>query len=273
MTSVESFDVGNLPINLIAHLTRVLTIKFDAQKCHFSKAGLEKLSDHLLQLLMGMCDHEDLCLSDLQMLTTDERNRLLHGYNQTAREYPAERCIHQWFEAMVEAHPDNTALRFEDIELSYADYNIRANRLADYLISEGIEPGERVGICTERSLEMMIAIMAVLKAGGAYVPLDPGYPKQRLSFIVEDAEIELVLVQSALMDSVPLDKVDVLPIDEAGQDADWLDEFEEDNPEAPDVPAADLAAYVLYTSGSTGKPQRGANLSQRGVELPGSHQL
>ncbi len=136
-----------------------------------------------------------------------ERQQILDQWNETRAEYPAERCLHELFEEQVERTPTATAIQYEDRTLSYAELNARANRLARYLREQGVGPDSRVGICVERSLEMVVGLLGILKAGGAYVPLDPSYPAQRLKYMLSDSTPVLLLTDEtgrvALSGEVP----------------------------------------------------------------------
>ncbi|WP_148053987.1 AMP-binding protein, partial [Pseudomonas fluorescens] len=164
-------------------------------------------------------------------------------------------CVHQLIEAQVFARPEATALIFGELQLSYAELNRRANRLAHRLRAVGIGPEVRVGLAVQRSPEMVIGLLAILKAGGAYVPLDPAYPPERLRFLIEDSGIALLLSQSWLRDSLPLPEgLPVLELDREG-----LERWSEANPE--NLTHAENLAYLIYTSGSTGRP-KGVSVAQ-----------
>ncbi|WP_217578923.1 amino acid adenylation domain-containing protein, partial [Mesorhizobium sp. GbtcB19] len=194
-------------------------------------------------------------LRALDVLPAEERELVLETWNRAEAAYPSDRCIHSLFEEQVARTPDAIALVHEGEELSYGGLNAQANRLAHRLIGLGVKPDDRVGLCVERSPAMMIGLLAVLKAGGAYVPLDPSYPRERLGWLVSDADPRLVLVdkagRTALGDT--LSGREAIALD--GQQA-----AQEGHPESdPDPTALGLTprhlAYVIYTSGSTGKPK------------------
>ena len=148
-------------------------------------------------LLEGIVADPEQRLSDLPLLTAAERQQLLVEWNATQADYPRMPCIHQLFEAQVERTPDAVAVVFEDQQLTYRELNPRANQLAHHLRALGVGPEVLVGICMERSLEMVIGLLGILKAGGAYVPLDPAYPQERLAFMLEDAQAPVLLTQAA----------------------------------------------------------------------------
>ena len=151
----------------------------------FDAATIERMTAHFQTLLEGIVDNPQQPVSQLSLLTTDERHQLLVEWNDTATEYP-QKCIHQLFESQVERTPDAVAVVFEGQQLTYRELNHRANQLAHYLQKLGVKPDVLVGICVERSLEMVVGLLSVLKAGGAYLPLDPGYPTERISFVLQD---------------------------------------------------------------------------------------
>jgi amino acid adenylation domain-containing protein/natural product biosynthesis luciferase-like monooxygenase protein len=207
----------------------------------------------------------------LEILPSEERQLLLETWNTTEMRYPVHLCIHQLLEEQVKKTPDATAVVYEDQSLTYAELNAHANRLAHYLLSFGVKLDQRVAICMERSLGMVIGMLAILKAGGAYVPLDPAYPSGRLQQILSDAAPQMVLSDGAgrrALGEKALQHVTVLELDESGktgaQPPKWAAQPEGD----PDAQALGLRshhlAYVIYTSGSTGTP-KGVMVEHRGV--------
>ncbi|MBZ5595291.1 MAG: LLM class flavin-dependent oxidoreductase [Acidobacteriia bacterium] len=173
--------------------------------------------------------------------------------------YDADRCIHQLFEEQVARTPDTVAVIFRNDPLTYRELDARANQLARRLQQLGVGPGSLVGICLERSLEMMVGLLAILKAGGAYLPLDPSYPRERLAFMLEDAQVPVVLTRSRLAGSLPEHAAQVVAVD-----ADWP-AIAQLSPERPTSGArSENLAYVIYTSGSTGKP-KGVMVTHRNV--------
>src|SRR4028118_1768190 len=159
----------------------------------FDDATIERMLGHLQTLLKGIVEGPDQRLSELPLLTEGERHRLLFEWNGTATEYPRDLCVHELFEEQVERTPDAVAAVFEDQQLTYRELDRRANQLARHLRALGVGPETLVGICLERSLEMVVGLLGILKAGGAYVPLDPAYPKERLAFMLEDASVGVLL--------------------------------------------------------------------------------
>jgi len=189
------------------------------------------------------------------MLPVEERHRLLVAWNATDAEYPRQRCIHELFEAQVERTPDAVAVVHGDRELSYGELNARANRLAHHLRGLGVKPDDRVAICVERSIEMIVGILAVLKAGGGYVPLDPSYPAERLDDMLSDSAPVVVLTQPGLREALGAGAADIAVVELDGDGARWGAQ-PDSNPEPAAVGLrSSHLAYVIYTSGSTGRPK------------------
>ncbi|MBW4564787.1 MAG: amino acid adenylation domain-containing protein [Mojavia pulchra JT2-VF2] len=225
----------------------------------FKTDTIHRMLGHFQTLLQGIVNKPDTSIAELPLLTEVERHQLLVEWNNTQRDYPQNQCIHQLFEQQVEHTPDAIALIFGNQKLTYKELNQRANKVAHYLKTLGVKPDVLVGICMERSLEMVIGILAIIKAGGAYVPLDPTYPKERLAFMLADAQVSVLLVQPHLAQELPTHQAQVVCLDRDFQ------EFAAYSPENPtsEVTAENLA-YVIYTSGSTGKP-KGAMNTHKGL--------
>jgi amino acid adenylation domain-containing protein len=226
----------------------------------FKRETIERFISHLLHVLQQGLEDTTRQISDLQILSEAERYQLLVQWNRTQTDYPRHACIHHLFEAQVEETPDAIAVEFKNRFLTYRELNNLANQLAHYLHELGVGPEVLVGICMERSLDMMVGLLGVLKAGGAYVPMDPTYPRDRLAFMMQDAQVQVLLTQKKLTMSLPETQARLVCLDE-----EWIhkrDRFSLENPQNGVHP--DNMAYVIYTSGSTGKP-KGAMIVHRGV--------
>ncbi|WP_439898717.1 amino acid adenylation domain-containing protein, partial [Pseudomonas agarici] len=219
----------------------------------FSAATVERMARHWQNLLRAVTADPAGRIGELPMLDDSERLQRLEQWNATRTAYPLERTVHSLIEQQASATPDAVALVFAGESLSYRQLDGRANHLAHQLIAQGVGPDVLVGIAVERSLEMVVGLLAILKAGGAYVPLDPEYPEDRLAYMIADSSISLLLTQRRLLARLPLpDTVATL----------CLDELEADCVCATPPPVAlhpENLAYVIYTSGSTGKPKGAAN--------------
>ncbi|MGA7437302.1 MAG: amino acid adenylation domain-containing protein [Luteibacter sp.] len=230
----------------------------------FDAATIERMAGHFANLLKAIVADPGRPVGELSMVGEAERRRLLYGFNDTAKAYPQvgpeTHTLHQLFEVQVARSPDAIAVMYGDTSLTYAQLNAQANRLARYLRTLGVGPDSLVGLCAERSLEMMIGLYAIVKAGGAYVPLDPTYPADRLMTIVEDAKPTAILTQRHLRDIAPaVPGVPVIGLDDDIDD--WAGQGE-DNLTHHLLP--EHLAYVIYTSGSTGKP-KGVAIQHRGI--------
>ena len=215
----------------------------------YTPATLERLAGHWQNLLHAITEDPRRALSELPLLSRDERRVQLEQWNPPASALPDE-GVHQLFERQALATPDAVALIVNDLHVSYARLNSAANRLANTLIACAVGPEVRVGIAVERSAHMIISLMAVLKAGGVYVPLDPDYPQERLTWMIEDSGLDVLLTQDSLLERLPSpSSVKVVCVDEV----DPLDDRPVDNP--PCRTFASNLAYVMFTSGSTGRPK------------------
>jgi amino acid adenylation domain-containing protein len=210
-------------------------------------------------MTVALVDNPELPMCAISVVAEEERRQMFYDWNATEINYPQDRCIHQLFEAQAEQTPDAIALRFEDQSLSYAELNAKANQLAHSLIARGVGPDVLVGLCIERSLEMMIGLLGILKAGAAYVPLDPNYPEERLAFMLADIAPPVVLTQAELAAGRQFGAAQVLHLG-----CDWarIDRYPTTNPH-PDIQPTNLA-YCIYTSGSTGEP-KGAGVPHQGI--------
>ena len=250
-------DRGASPFDL----TFEADVAGDDLSCHldyarelFEPERMRRMGGHFRTLLDGLMEEPDRPIDDLRLLGSDEWSELL-GWNDTRRDYPRERLIHELVEDQVDRAPDAVAVAFGRDRLSYGELDRRANQLARHLTSMGAGPGVGVGICLERSTEMVVAMLAIHKAGAAYVPLDPGFPAERLAFMVADSAISIVVTERSLRSVLPPHRATLVLMD---GDAGAIARQQSARPQ----PAArsDCLAYILYTSGSTGRP--------KGVRVP-----
>lgn len=212
----------------------------------FRKNTVQRFLDQLAHLIAQAVEQPQRRLGDAEAITPAEKQQVLHEFNRTRADYPREALLHQRFEAQAAQTPERVAVRFRGASLTYVELNGRANRLARTLRKLGVGPDQTVGMLCERSIELIVGLLAVLKAGGAYVPIDPAYPAERLAYVLEDSGCRWLLRQPGLPLTVPF----------AGA---IVDLNQDDNSEAsadlPPVHTPQHLAYVIYTSGSTGKPK------------------
>jgi len=216
----------------------------------FDASTISRMADHFQMLMSTIAGDADRRIGELPLLTPAEEWQVLVEWNETAEEYPKDKCIHQLFEEQAERTPENIALVFEDKQLSYRELNARANQLARHLQRLGVGPEKMVGICLERSIEMVVAVMGILKAGGAYVPLDPKYPSGRLAYILEDTAVSVLLTQESLVNKLPSWFGQTLCLDSV-----WESIKLESEENLNTIIDPNHLAYIIYTSGSTGKPK------------------
>ncbi|HKD76769.1 MAG TPA: AMP-binding protein, partial [Ktedonobacterales bacterium] len=216
----------------------------------YNESTIARMMGHWLTLLESAIAEPEQHITALPLLSESERHLLLDEWNATARPFAPARCAHHLFEEQVERVPDNIALVYETESLTYAELNRRANQLAHYLLQLGVGPETLVGLCVDRSLDMIVAILGIFKAGGAYVPLDSAFPPARIAAMLQDAQIQVAITQRHLTLLLPQSGVQIVAID-----ADWgaISHNPDHNPQSPVT--SEHLAYVIFTSGSTGVPK------------------
>ncbi|HET9786146.1 MAG TPA: amino acid adenylation domain-containing protein, partial [Pyrinomonadaceae bacterium] len=224
------------------------SLQFDASM--FSNDDVRRLADQLNTLIELASNRTDLLLGDLELLSPAERQRLLIDLNDTHRTYPRGHLVHQLFERHARQRPDDIALVFETEQLTYGELNARANQLAHHLVKLGVGSDEVVGLCLERSVDLIVGLLAILKAGGAYVPLDPGLPQARLGIILEESGARVLVTRGRLSELLAYQMQRVVNLDSDGQ---AIGKEGSTNPETKTC--EEHLAYVIFTSGSTGRPK------------------
>lgn len=212
----------------------------------FKRQTIEHLAEHYIHILKQIIQHPDILISQMDLLSLQEREQVLYEFNATKVAYGIE-TIHQLFEKQVAKSPNLIALVFGDQQLSYTELNQKANQLARRLRQKGVKPGQIVGLMVERSLDMMISIMAILKAGGAYLPIDPVYPEERIKYMLDHSEVNILVTQQKLQDKVEFTGESIY--------LDQKSSYDDDLTNLPALSEVNDLAYVIYTSGSTGKPK------------------
>ena len=225
----------------------------------FDALTIERMLGHLAMLLQAIVADPDRPIARLPLLTEAEQRQILVEWNDTAKDYQSSDCLHQLVEAQAARTPEAVAVVFEGQPLTFDGLNRKANQLARYLARYGVGPDTPVGMCLERSVELVVSLLAILKAGGAYLPLDPDYPPERLGFMLRDSRPAVVLTTRALGARLPADEVSLVSLEEVAEDV-----AREDSANLPLRNRWDDVAYVIYTSGSTGKP-KGVRNTHRGI--------
>ncbi|HEX8149380.1 MAG TPA: amino acid adenylation domain-containing protein [Pyrinomonadaceae bacterium] len=260
VVGLRSFEKNNFPLTGLAQPGEELLLKISYDRARFADDVVARLLGQWRTVLSGMLADPGQAVSRVPWLDEAERRLVLFDWNRTRTEYPREGYVHQLFEEQAAGRPEATALLSGSERVTYGELNRRANRLAHHLRSLGVGPEVRVGICVERSVEMVVGLLGILKAGGAYVPLDPEYPPARLDFMLEEASAAVLVTEDRWLDRLSARFAQVVCIDE-----DWdalIAPQSEEDPEGLNTP--DDLVYILYTSGSTGTP-KGVCVNHRGV--------
>jgi fengycin family lipopeptide synthetase B len=257
-------DNGTAKFDLSLHVRengQALTLFFHYSTDLFEEQTIRRLAGYYEALLVEIVANPNCRVSEVPLLTTAERQQLLMGWNRTDTAYSQDRCLHELIEAQVERTPEATAVVYENDRLTYRELNRRANQLAHHLRKLGVGSDTLVGVCVERSLEMVVGLLGILKAGGAYVPVEPIWPAERIAYVLRDAQVPVLLTRKSLCDQLKLgiSHLKVLCLDE---------EFDPENLAGDENPNAgarpENQAYIIYTSGSTGNP-KGVMVTHRNV--------
>ncbi|MBP2261311.1 amino acid adenylation domain-containing protein [Pseudomonas sp. BP8] len=249
-SGTQNRERTNYPLTLMIESGNALTVHYHYDRSHLGDTGVEQIARHFANLLRALVQHADTPVGELQMLDDEERQRIVHDWNRTQMQYPHERSLPELFEMQVARTPEALALLFAEQTLSYRQLNQRANRLAGKLRTLGVGPDVLVAIALERSVEMVVGLLAILKAGGAYVPLDPEYPRERLGYMMEQSGAHLLLTLSHLLPQLPAHSAQTWCLD-----SDWHQVEAFDGENLGIVQHPEHLAYCIYTSGSTGRPK------------------
>ena len=225
----------------------------------FDKATIARMLEHFQTLLAGIVAHPECQIAQLPLLSKSELDTVLVEWNDTQVDYPQDKCIDRLFESIARHYPDAIALGSEDEQLTYNELNIRSNKLAHYLRKVGVKSEVLVGLCVERSCDLVVGMLGILKAGGAYLPIDPTYPAERINLTIADAKLSVLLTSECWLDRVESHNLQAICIDKDWKNIDREPEFNL----ARQVGLNNLA-YVIYTSGSTGTP-KGVEIEHRGL--------
>jgi amino acid adenylation domain-containing protein len=255
ISHLSCFERTNYPLTIVINPGSQLGGRFVYDTRYFDEQTLVRMIGSFQTLLTRFAENLQQHISQVSLLSAAEEQELILLENHQDQENINYQCVHVLFEEQVQKTPDKIAVVYKQQNLTYRELNNRANQLANYLKSLGVKPETRVGICVERSLEMVIGILAILKAGGVYVPLDPAYPTERLALMLEDVQTPILLTQTHLQNRLPLNNQTVVNLDTDGE---IIAQYSTDN--LPCEVTPENLAYIIYTSGSTGTP--------KGTEVP-----
>jgi len=258
LTDVLSFERTNYPITVVGAPGKQLALDIAYETDKFDAATIQRMLGHLHNILISMADNMDHELAAVSLLSEDERRQVIEDWNRTDAPYAADKAVHLQLEEQVDRQPEAVAVAFGNGTISYRELDERANRLAHYLRAQGVGPDAIVGLCVERSVEMVVAMLAILKAGGAYVPIDPSYPPERIRYILDDSGVALLLTTENWLQRFG-EPAPTLCLD---RDRALYENMPTTRPGTTILP--ENLAYMIYTSGSTGKP-KGTLITHRGL--------
>ncbi|HEU5227602.1 MAG TPA: amino acid adenylation domain-containing protein, partial [Ktedonobacteraceae bacterium] len=256
---LQILEQVDYPLTMAVMPARELLLRISYDRQQFDSATITRMLGHYQALLEAILANPEQPLTHYSLLTKAEQQQILVEWNDTQTIYPQAACIHQLFEEQVARTPDALACTSTTCSLTYDALNLCANQLAHHLRARGIKPEMPVGLCLENKAELVIGMLSIYKAGGAYVPLDPQYPEERLTFMLQDAQVQIVLTQQKLLSRLPLDQAQAICLD-----TDWplICQQSKENIAITVIP--ENLAYIIFTSGSTGRP-KGVQLTHRGI--------
>jgi amino acid adenylation domain-containing protein len=259
VSDVRSYERTNYPLTLVAAFSGILTIEIAYEARRYEAATIQRLLEQMRVILLAIAARPEQKLGNLALIPAQEQRRLLENWNDTATAFEDQLCIHEKFEQYAVSQPQAAALYYNGVTLTYRELNSRVNQLAHFLIKKGVVAETLVGVCLDRSHEMIIAVLATLKAGGAYLPMDPDYPPDRLAYMIEDSRISFLISKASLAGRLPAHNTPMILVD---SDAAAIAAESDINPARP-IDVHNLA-YIIYTSGSTGRP-KGVMLRHQGL--------
>ncbi|GFE67457.1 non-ribosomal peptide synthetase [Chroococcus sp. FPU101] len=247
--NIQTTEQTNFPLTLYAMVNPQLTLRMLYEDSRFTSDEICRMMGHLETILLNIVREPKQLLSEISLLTPGEQ-QFLREWNNTHTEYPQELCFHQLFEQQVKKTPDAIAVVFEQETLTYRELNEKANQLAQYLLNLGVKSESIIGIYLERSLLMVITLLGILKSGSVYVPLDPTYPRERITFMLEDSGCSIILTQQKFVTTLPNHSAAIICLD-----SDWEEIIKQSHCHLFHQIESDNLAYIIYTSGSTGQPK------------------
>ncbi|MCD6374756.1 MAG: AMP-binding protein, partial [Caldisericaceae bacterium] len=254
---IRSFEKTNYPLTIVSAPGQTLTLDIAYDANRFTSETIERLHDHFQRVIQQLVVNPDQLLGQIELTSEQEVQQLLIDWNGPQKPFPQDKTIQQLVEEQVAKQPQAIAVDFQDQTLTYQQLNQKANQLAHFLRQKGVKPETIVGISLNRSLETVIAALAVLKSGGAYLPIDPEYPKERIDYMIEDSGIRLLITEDGLVEQFAHQNLELIRL---WQDKAQIEQQSTENPANINDPQH--LAFIIYTSGSTGKP-KGVMLQHR----------
>ncbi len=250
ISDTKAFEMTNFPLTMLIAPGLQMGITMHYYKSLFDKETVQSMMEHMSRIISAVTENPDIKVSEIDILTPVEKEKILDSFNDTQKDYPLDKCVYQIIQEQASRTPEQTAVTFEDRSLTYKALNDKTNQLARYLRKLGVGKETMVALILDRSLEMEIALLGVMKSGGAYVPMGTDYPEKRISYILEDTRAPVVLVHERFAHRITKEDVKVICLDTKWDDI-AKEEISNLNPES----GPEDLAYVLYTSGSTGEPK------------------
>ncbi|WP_416654229.1 non-ribosomal peptide synthase/polyketide synthase [Bacillus amyloliquefaciens] len=255
ISNVQMEEQTNYDFNLTVIPGDALNIYFEYNANVYDRSSIERIREHFMQILHQVMTDADILVDQVELLTEGEKRSLLHTLNDTSAPFP-QIPVYQLFEEQSQRTPDQAAVIDKDRQLTYGELNKRANQLARTLRAKGVQADHPVAVISRNSIESVVGILAVLKSGGAYVPIDPEYPQDRIRYMLDDSQAEIILMQRDVREQLSCEGVTVLLDDESS--------YHQDDADLEPLSDASHLAYVIYTSGSTGRP-KGVLIEHRGL--------
>ena len=255
ISNVQMEEQTNYDFNLTVIPGDAMNIYFEYNANVYDRSSIERIREHFMQILHQVVTDADILVEQVELLTEGEKRTLLHTLNDTSAPFP-QIPVYQLFEEQSQRTPDQAAVIDKDRQLTYGELNKRANQLARTLRAKGVQADHPVAVISRNSIESVVGILAVLKSGGAYVPIDPEYPQDRIRYMLDDSQAEIILMQRDVREQLSCEGVTVLLDDESS--------YHQDDADLEPLSDASHLAYVIYTSGSTGRP-KGVLIEHRGL--------
>lgn len=257
LESINVFEQTNYDFNIIIKPLKNTLIEFSYNSAKYDDRSINKIVNHLETVIGSIIENPDIKISQIEITSEEEKDEILNIFNNTKTDYPKAKTINQLFEEQVEKSPNNIAVICKGKELTYKELNEKSNQLARQLIEKGVKSDTIVALMAERSIEMIIGILGIIKAGGAYLPIEPKSPLERIKYMLDNSQSEILLIQKELNEQYELGERHIVLIDNEN-----LNEVAKENLE--DIRATNNLAYIIYTSGSTGRP-KGVMVEDRNV--------